>query len=187
MTFVTPLESDAAQPASKTRNLVSLTVNGQKHDLQLDPRTTLLDMLREHLALTGTKKGCDHGQCGACTAIVDGRRINSCLSLAAMHDGSEIVTIEGLASADSLHPMQSAFIEHDGFQCGYCTPGQILSAVGVLDELAAGFPSAVTADLNAAPDSSAMEIRERMSGNICRCAAYPNIIAAILDAKGTRA
>jgi len=187
MTFVTPLESDAAQPASKTRNLVSLTVNGQKHDLQLDPRTTLLDMLREHLALTGTKKGCDHGQCGACTAIVDGRRINSCLSLAAMHDGSEIVTIEGLASADSLHPMQSAFIEHDGFQCGYCTPGQILSAVGVLNELAAGFPSAVTADLNAAPDGSAMEIRERMSGNICRCAAYPNIIAAILDAKGTRA
>jgi len=156
MTFVTPLESDAAQPASKTRNLVSLTVNGQKHDLQLDARTTLHDMLLEHHALTSTKKGCDHGQCGACTAIVDGRRINSCLSLAAMHDGSEIVTIEGLASADSLHPMQSAFIEHDGFQCGYCTPGQILSAVGVLNELAAGFPSAVTADLNAAPDGSAM-------------------------------
>jgi len=184
MTFAEISSPLAASMADKAVS-VKFTVNGQRRELRIDPRTTLLDALREHLALTGTKKGCDHGQCGACTSIVDGRRINTCLSLAVMHEGNDIVTIEGLATAQGLHPMQAAFIEHDGFQCGYCTPGQILSAVCVLDELSAGFPSAVTADLNAAPEGSAAEVRERMSGNICRCAAYPNIIAAILDVKGS--
>jgi xanthine dehydrogenase YagT iron-sulfur-binding subunit len=184
MTFA-EIASPTAAPMTDKAVSVSFTVNSQKRNLRIDPRTTLLDALREHLALTGTKKGCDHGQCGACTSIVDGRRINTCLSLAVMHEGSDIVTIEGLATAQGLHPMQAAFIEHDGFQCGYCTSGQILSAVCVLDELSAGFPSAVTVDLDAAPEGSAAEVRERMSGNICRCAAYPNIIAAILDVKGS--
>ncbi|MDI1296064.1 MAG: aldehyde dehydrogenase iron-sulfur subunit [bacterium] len=162
---------------------VGLTVNGRDVHLQLDPRTTLLDALREHMHLTGTKKGCDHGQCGACTVIVEGRRINSCLTLAMMHEGEHITTIEGLGSPDKLHPMQRAFITHDGYQCGYCTPGQICSAVAVLDEIEAGIPSHVTADLNKVAWSDA-EARERMSGNICRCAAYPNIIAAMRDVAG---
>jgi xanthine dehydrogenase YagT iron-sulfur-binding subunit len=145
----------------------------------------LLDALREHLALTGSKKGCDHGQCGACTVLIDGRRINSCLTLAMMHDGQSITTVEGLANGETLHPMQAAFVEHDGFQCGYCTSGQICSAVGMLSEARAGMPRYVTADLaDAKPELTDLEIRERMSGNICRCAAYPNIVAAIKQAEG---
>jgi xanthine dehydrogenase YagT iron-sulfur-binding subunit len=167
---------------------VTLQINGHSHRLQLDPRTTLLDALREHLAMTGTKKGCDHGQCGACTVLLDGRRINSCLTLAVMHDGQAITTIEGLADGDALHPMQAAFVEHDGFQCGYCTSGQICSAVGMLAESRAGMPSYVTGDLSVAhPALTDAEIRERMSGNICRCAAYPNILAAIKQARETPA
>lgn len=162
---------------------VGLTINGQDVHLQLDPRTTLLDALREHMHLTGTKKGCDHGQCGACTVIVEGRRINSCLTLAVMHEGEKVTTIEGLGTPDRLHPMQKAFVVHDGYQCGYCTPGQICSAVAVLDEIEAGIPSHVTDDLDHVAFSDT-ELRERMSGNICRCAAYPNIIAAIRDASG---
>jgi xanthine dehydrogenase YagT iron-sulfur-binding subunit len=167
---------------------VELNVNGAVHQLDVDPRVTLLDALREHLHLTGSKKGCDHGQCGACTVLINGRRINSCLTMAVMHDGDEIVTVEGLASAGALHPMQAAFVEHDGFQCGYCTPGQICSAVGMLDEARAGWPSHATADVASADIAlSDAEIRERMSGNICRCAAYPNIVAAIRDvADGAR-
>lgn len=164
---------------------VSLRVNGQRRELELDTRTSLLDALREHLHLTGTKKGCDQGQCGACTVIVDGRRINSCLSLAVMHDGAEITTIEGLGTPDKLHPLQAAFVKHDGYQCGYCTPGQICSAVGVLDEIKRGMPSHVTADLNAQPMFSADELRERMSGNICRCGAYSNIVDAITEVAAT--
>ena len=160
-----------------------LTVNGQAHDLALDPRTTLLDALRDHLGLPGTKKGCDHGQCGACTVLLNGVRVNSCLSLAVARDGDSIVTVEGLAANGHLHPLQEAFIKHDGFQCGYCTPGQVCSAVGMLDELERGIPSAVS-HLGASPQATDVEIRERMSGNICRCSAYPNIVAAILDAKG---
>jgi xanthine dehydrogenase YagT iron-sulfur-binding subunit len=159
---------------------VSLTVNGQPQTLALDPRVTLLDALREHLHLTGSKKGCDHGQCGACTVIVNGRRINSCLSLAVMHDGEEVTTIEGLGSPDHLHPMQAAFVKHDGFQCGYCTPGQICSSVAMLGEIKDGIPSHVTEDLMRVGYSDT-EVRERMSGNICRCAAYPNIVAAIRE------
>jgi xanthine dehydrogenase YagT iron-sulfur-binding subunit len=164
---------------------VDLQVNGVLHRLTLDPRTTLLDALREHLALTGSKKGCDHGQCGACTVLLDGRRINSCLTLAAMHDGEPITTIEGLADGRTLHALQAAFIEHDGFQCGYCTSGQICSAMGMLGESRAGAPSYVTESLTEAqPALTDAEIRERMSGNICRCAAYPNIVAAIKQAAG---
>ena len=165
---------------------VELQINGRTHSLTLDPRTTLLDALREHLALTGSKKGCDHGQCGACTVLIDGRRINSCLTLAVMHDGQAITTIEGLAEGDRLHPMQAAFVEHDGFQCGYCTSGQICSAVGMLAESRNGMPSYVTDDLTQQPQLSDTEIRERMSGNICRCAAYPNIVAAIKQSAGIR-
>lgn len=164
---------------------VELTVNGREVHLQLDPRTTLLDALREHLHLTGTKKGCDQGQCGACTVIVEGRRINSCLTLAVMHDGDTVTTIEGLGTPDKLHPMQRAFITHDGYQCGYCTPGQICSAVAVLEEIAAGVPSHVTDDLDRVALSD-RELRERMSGNICRCAAYPNIIAAMNEVAGEK-
>ena len=174
-------------PAVVTKAKVSLEVNGHLHALELDTRTTLLDALREHLRLTGTKKGCDHGQCGACTVIVDGRRINSCLSLAVQHDGDTIVTIEGLGLPGDLHPMQKAFIAHDGYQCGYCTPGQIWSAVAVLDEIKAGIPSHVTADLTDAPVVSARELRERMSGYICRCGAYSNIVDAITDVAGVKA
>jgi len=164
---------------------VELQINGQPHSLMLDPRTTLLDALREHLALTGSKKGCDHGQCGACTVLMDGRRINSCLTLAIMHDGQSITTIEGLAAGDNLHPLQAAFVEHDGFQCGYCTSGQICSAAGMLTESRQGMPSYVTEDLTQpAAELTDAEIRERMSGNICRCAAYPNIVAAIKQAAG---
>ncbi|NIJ38385.1 xanthine dehydrogenase YagT iron-sulfur-binding subunit [Sphingopyxis panaciterrae] len=176
-------EAAAALPTAK----VAFDVNGTAHELELDTRTSLLDALREHLKLTGTKKGCDHGQCGACTVIVDGRRINSCLTLAVMHDGDRITTIEGLGTPDKMHAMQDAFVEHDGYQCGYCTPGQICSAVAVLGEIKAGVPSHVTADLTAAPKVTAAEIRERMSGNICRCGAYSNIIDAITDVAGVKA
>lgn len=162
---------------------VSFTVNRKAFSLDLDPRTTLLDALREHLHLTGTKKGCDHGQCGACTVLVGGRRINSCLSLAVMHDGDEIVTIEGLGTPEAMHPMQVAFVKHDGFQCGYCTSGQICSAIGMLAEAKAGFPSHVTEDVSSRNILlTDEELRERMSGNLCRCCAYPNIIAAIRNA-----
>jgi xanthine dehydrogenase YagT iron-sulfur-binding subunit len=163
---------------------VSFKVNGEVRKLDLDTRTTLLDALREHLHLNGTKKGCDHGQCGACTVIVDGRRINSCLSLAVMHEGANITTIEGLGNVDKLHPMQAAFVKHDGYQCGYCTPGQICSAVSVLEEIKQGIPSHVSGDLNASPKITAEEIRERMSGNICRCGAYSNIVDAITEVAG---
>ena len=181
--------SAAARPrASSTPGLpsskVSLQVNGQTVSLELDNRTTLLDALREHLHLSGTKKGCDHGQCGACTVIVDGRRINSCLTLAVMHEGSRVTTVEGLGTPERLHPMQAAFVKHDGYQCGYCTPGQICSAVAVLDEIKAGIPSHVSADLNVRPLLSADELRERMSGNICRCGAYSNIIEAMTEVAG---
>ncbi len=149
---------------------VTLTINGAEHELSVDVRTTLLDLLREHLQLTGAKKGCDHGQCGACTILIDGRRANACLALAVAHDGAELTTVEGLAQNDDLHPLQAAFIERDAFQCGYCTPGQLCSAVGMIDEA-----QQEGATLDAA------EIRERMSGNLCRCGAYPNIVAAIAD------
>ena len=166
---------------------LSFQVNGKPHALDVDTRTTLLDALRENLKLSGTKKGCDHGQCGACTVIVDGRRINSCLSLAVMHEGAKITTIEGLGNPGALHPMQAAFIKHDGFQCGYCTPGQICSAVSVLEEIRQGIPSHASADLTKRPLLSAEEIRERMSGNICRCGAYSNIVDAITEVAGTTA
>jgi len=166
---------------------VTFTVNGKQVTLQLDTRTTLLDALREHLHLTGSKKGCDQGQCGACTIIMDGRRINSCLSLAVMHDGADITTIEGLGTPDKLHPMQAAFIKHDGYQCGYCTPGQICSSVSVLEEIRQGIPSHVTGDITARPLLSVDEIKERMSGNICRCGAYSNIIDAIAEVGGVKA
>jgi xanthine dehydrogenase YagT iron-sulfur-binding subunit len=163
---------------------IELRVNGEAHRLDVDTRSSVLDVLREQLALTGAKKGCDHGQCGACTVLIDGRRANSCLALAVAHDGADVTTIEGLADGGELHPVQAAFVEHDGFQCGYCTPGQICSAVGMLDEAAAGWPSAVTADLTGGAPLDADEIRERMSGNICRCGAYPGIVAAIAQAAG---
>ena len=181
MSVSTVVDTKNAEIATNNAQ-VALTVNGLVRHLDLDPRTSLLDALREHLHLTGTKKGCDHGQCGACTVLINGRRINSCLTLAVMHEGDEVVTIEGLGSPQALHPLQAAFVERDGFQCGYCTPGQICSAVGMLAEVKAGWPSHATADV-ASPQIALTdaEIRERMSGNICRCAAYPNIIAAILD------
>jgi xanthine dehydrogenase YagT iron-sulfur-binding subunit len=163
---------------------VSLSVNGVRRALEVDTRTTLLDALREHLALSGTKKGCDHGQCGACTVLANGRRMNSCLSLAVMHEGDAITTIEGLGTPDALHPMQAAFVRHDGYQCGYCTPGQIVSAVAVLQEVKAGVPSHVSADLTARPEATNTEMRERMSGNICRCGAYSNILDAMLEVAG---
>jgi xanthine dehydrogenase YagT iron-sulfur-binding subunit len=159
----------------------TITVNGEARSLDLDPRTTLLDMLRETLKLTGAKKGCDHGQCGACTVLVNGVRINSCLSLAVMHDGDEVTSIEGVGTPDRLHPVQVAFLNQDAFQCGYCTPGQICSTLGMLTELEAGVPSQETAP-GATPAFSEVEIRERMSGNICRCTAYPQIIEAIKQA-----
>ncbi|WP_037538443.1 aldehyde dehydrogenase iron-sulfur subunit PaoA [Sphingomonas sp. PR090111-T3T-6A] len=166
---------------------VAFEVNGQPQQLELDTRTTLLDALREHLHLTGTKKGCDHGQCGACTVIVDGRRINSCLTLAVMHEGAKVTTIEGLGAPGHLHPMQAAFVKHDGYQCGYCTPGQICSAVAVLDEIRAGIPSHVTGDLTGPIKPTNMEMRERMSGNICRCGAYSNIAEAMAEVAGEKA
>jgi xanthine dehydrogenase YagT iron-sulfur-binding subunit len=175
------LAETTAEAASLPSETVRLTINGRRYAIDLDPRTTLLDTLREYLALTGSKKGCDQGQCGACTVIVDGQRINSCLALAVMHDGAEITTIEGLAEEGALHPMQAAFVRHDGLQCGYCTPGQICSAVALLAEHQAGWPSHVTADVATAPALTDAEIAERMSGNICRCSAYANIVAAIRD------
>ena len=176
-----------AQPApvgTPVLSRVSMTVNGQAQALEVDTRTTLLDLLREQLQLTGSKKGCDHGQCGACTVIVDGVRINSCLTLALMHEGSQVTTIEGLGTPDKLHPMQAAFVKHDGYQCGYCTPGQIVSAVSVLDEVKAGIPSHVTADITAPVQLTETEIRERMSGNLCRCGAYSNIVDAVTEVAG---
>jgi xanthine dehydrogenase YagT iron-sulfur-binding subunit len=166
---------------------IKLQINGALREVDIDLRTTLLDVLREHVQLTGTKKGCDHGQCGACTVILDGRRINSCLTLAVMHDGAQVTTIEGLGTPDHLHPMQAAFIKHDGYQCGYCTPGQICSAVSVLKEIEQGLPSHVSASLTEKPLLSAAEIRERMSGNICRCGAYSNILDAITEVAGRTA
>ena len=157
----------------------TITVNGQARALDLDPRTTLLDALREHLRLTGTKKGCDHGQCGACTVLVNGVRINSCLTLAVMHDGDAVTTIEGVGAPGSLAPIQQAFLTEDAFQCGYCTPGQICSALGMLGEVAENWPSKETADLTGPVRLTDDELRERMSGNICRCSAYPQIVAAI--------
>ena len=158
---------------------MKLKINGTEHELDVDTRTSLLDACRDHLGLTGSKKGCDHGQCGACTMIVDGRRINACLTLAVMHQGSEITTIEGLGQPENLHPMQAAFVKHDGYQCGYCTPGQIVSAVGMLGEVSDGWPSHASADVKDGASLSLDEIRERMSGNLCRCSAYPNIVDAI--------
>ncbi|SHM92373.1 2Fe-2S iron-sulfur cluster-binding protein [Rhizobacter sp. OV335] len=168
----------APRPASPPRR-ITLTVNGARHELLVEPRVTLLDALREHLALYGTKKGCDRGQCGACTVLVDGRRINSCLTLAVMQEDRAITTIEGLGQPGALHAMQAAFIEHDAFQCGYCTPGQICSAVALLQEARDGQASAVSADLRQPAALSDDEIRERMSGNLCRCGAYPNIVTAV--------
>lgn len=178
--------SDSAQVQASETIEVTLKINGKQYHLEIEPRVTLLDVLRERVNLTGTKKGCNHGQCGACTVLVDGQRINSCLTLAVMYEGTEITTIEGLAEEEELHPMQAAFLNHDGFQCGYCTSGQICSAIALLDEIAAGQASAVT-DINdilnptASLELSDPEIRERMSGNICRCGAYPNIVAAIRE------
>lgn len=163
----------------------TLTVDGQPHTFTADTRTSLLDALRDHLGVTAPKKGCDHGQCGTCTVLLDGRRVVSCLALAVAHDGADVVTAAGLADGDALHPMQQAFIDHDGFQCGFCTPGQICSAVGMLSEFDQGAPSAVTEDLCQPPDLSDAEIRERMSGNLCRCGAYPNICTAIRDVAGS--
>lgn len=159
-----------------------LTINGHTHSLNADQRTTLLDALRQHLGLTGAKKGCDHGQCGACTVLVNGRRINSCLTLACMHDGDEIVTIEGIGAEDDLSALQQAFMSEDGFQCGYCTPGQICSATAMIEEIKAGWPSHVSESLDGKQSLSDEEISERMSGNLCRCACYPNIVAAIRSA-----
>jgi xanthine dehydrogenase YagT iron-sulfur-binding subunit len=182
----------AAQPTSAAKAppmlmKVAFKVNGQPRELELDTRTTLLDALREHLHLNGSKKGCDHGQCGACTVLVGGRRINSCLTLAAMHQGSEITTIEGLGTPEKLHPLQAAFVKCDGYQCGYCTPGQICSAVAMLGEIKAGIPSHATNDLTAPLEWNEAEVRERMSGNICRCGAYANIFEAIQEVAGRRA
>ncbi|MFC3711199.1 aldehyde dehydrogenase iron-sulfur subunit PaoA [Sphingoaurantiacus capsulatus] len=176
-----------ATPTAPPKMAVSLKVNGAAQRVELDTRTTLLDLLREELKLTGTKKGCDHGQCGACTVMVNGERINSCLSLAVQHEGDEVTTIEGLGTPEKLHPMQAAFIAHDGYQCGYCTPGQICSAVAVLDEIRRGVPSHVQDDIGKAPAMSAPEMRERMSGNICRCGAYSNIVEAMAEVAGKRA
>lgn len=158
-----------------------LTINGTEHHVDADVRTTLLDALRNHLGLTGSKKGCDHGQCGACTVLLNGRRINACLTLACMHDGDEITTVEGLGTPDNLSPLQKAFVARDGYQCGYCTPGQICSATAMLREAADGWPSHVSESLTDAVSLTDMEISERMSGNLCRCSAYPNIVDAIRD------
>lgn len=162
----------------------TMTVNGSEHPIPDDPRVTLLDFLRHDLGLNGTKKGCDHGQCGACTVIVNGIRINSCLTLAAMHDGDRVTTIEGLGTPDAPSELQRAFVEHDGYQCGYCTPGQICSATAMLEEIANGWPSDASNDLEGPVEPSGEEIRERMSGNLCRCGAYANIVAAIRDFAG---
>lgn len=185
--MATPATSPARPGGTSS---VYIDVNDELCEMTVDNRTSLLDALREHLGLTGSKKGCDHGQCGACTVLLDGRRTNSCLQLAVMVDGRTVTTIEGLAEHDELHPVQRAFVERDAFQCGYCTPGQICSAVGVLDEAAAGWPSAATdperAVIGGVADLDRAEIRERMSGNLCRCGAYVNIVTAVLDAAGSQ-
>jgi xanthine dehydrogenase YagT iron-sulfur-binding subunit len=183
MTSIASAPSNASATSDPPEGAhVRLRINGSFHSAKLDTRTTLLDALREHLHLTGAKKGCDHGQCGACTVLVNGRRINACLTLAIMHTDDDIVTIEGLGTPEALHPIQAAFIKHDGFQCGYCTSGQICSAVGMLGEAKAGWPSHATAEVAATRiELTDAEIRERMSGNICRCAAYPNMVAAIRE------
>ena len=189
-----PLVPTAAQaataqpPKSSSDPLVNvrLRVNGTDHVVMLDPRTSLLDAVRERLLLTGPKKGCDQGQCGACTMIVDGRRIASCLTLAVMQEGHDITTIEGLGTPKNLHPMQAAFVKHDGYQCGFCTPGQICAAVAMLEEVKAGVPSHVTLDITQRPEMSDVEFRERMSGNICRCGAYSNIQEAIAEVAGVK-
>ena len=175
-------EIDVDAPVAKVP--IALTINGERKKLSIDPRTSLLDLLREDLKMTGSKKGCGHGQCGACTVLLNGRRVNSCLALAVVHQGEEVVTIEGLARDGVLDPVQRAFMEHDGFQCGYCTPGQICSAVGLIAEAKQGSPSYVTADLtkSGSVELTAAEVRERMSGNICRCGAYPGIVAAVQQA-----
>jgi xanthine dehydrogenase YagT iron-sulfur-binding subunit len=183
----TAAKAQGAPVEAPVMSRVSFTVNGNERALELDTRATLLDALRENLHLPGTKKGCDHGQCGACTVLVDGRRIKSCLTLAVMHEGNQITTVEGLGTPDRLHPMQAAFVKHDGYQCGYCTPGQICSAVAVLDEIKAGIPSHVSADLTTRPEATVVELRERMSGNICRCGAYSNIADAISEVAGRKA
>jgi xanthine dehydrogenase YagT iron-sulfur-binding subunit len=186
--FLPEAAAQAARPAAAVGSVnVLLRVNGADHQMLLDPRTTLLDALHERLQLTGTKKGCDQGQCGACTVIVDGRRVTSCLTLAVMQEGHDITTIEGLGTPKNLHPMQAAFVKHDGFQCGFCTPGQICSAVAMIDEVKAGIPSHVTADLTQWPEATSAEFRERMSGNICRCGAYSNIQEAIAEVAGVKA
>jgi len=185
-TAVSAQTQPAQQPAPTTMP-VTFKVNGRNTKIDVDTRTTLLDALRETMRLTGTKKGCDHGQCGACTVIVEGRRINSCLTLAVMHEGDSITTIEGLGTEENLHAMQAAFVKHDGYQCGYCTPGQICSGVAVLAEIKAGIPSHVTADLNGPMQVTEAEIRERMSGNICRCGAYSNIVEAMTEVAGRQA
>ncbi len=176
---------DAKAAAPATVNVL-LRVNGADHQVMIDPRITLLDALRERLHLTGSKKGCDQGQCGACTVIVDGRRITSCLTLAVMQEGHDITTIEGLGTTKNLHPMQAAFVKRDGYQCGFCTPGQICSAVAMLDEIKAGVPTHVTADPTRRPEATGAELRERMSGNICRCGAYSNIQEAIAEVAGVK-
>lgn len=171
-----------AMDASGTRTGITLDVDGERRSLRVDNRTTLLDVLREHLGVTSPKKGCDHGQCGSCTVLLDGRRVTSCLTFAVAQDGGRVVTAAGLGAGEQLHEMQQAFLDHDAFQCGYCTPGQVCSAVGMLEEVKAGHPSHVTADLNGEPELTDEEIRERLSGNLCRCAAYPNILAAVRQA-----
>ncbi|MDT9599582.1 aldehyde dehydrogenase iron-sulfur subunit PaoA [Sphingosinicella rhizophila] len=186
LTVAPPLEAQPAPHPSPPAAKVAFRVNGGRQELTLDTRTTLLDALREHLRLTGTKKGCDHGQCGACTVMVNGERINSCLTFAVMHEGDEVTTIEGLGKPGNLHPMQAAFVKHDGYQCGYCTPGQVCSAVAVLDEIRRGIPSHVQEDITGKPRATRMEMRERMSGNICRCGAYSNIADAMAEVAGAR-
>lgn len=183
----TAAKEDSSMQAPEGEIAVTLTVNGETRSLTIEPRVTLLDALRERLGLTGSKKGCDHGQCGACTVLIDGQRVYSCLSLAVMQESKQIVTVEGLAKGDILHPVQAAFIDNDGFQCGYCTPGQICASVALLDEVKRGCASAVTSDLNSPPqlgELSEAEIKERLSGNLCRCSAYNGIVAAVQQAAG---